>query len=105
MSEEEFIKTEEYLCAYCRKTKEIQCNDYFQCCDEMNKLKNKYTDYLENIITDLQQRINSAIKKLKQLDENFIQEEHIGSARDDDCEYEELLSILQDKEVINNEKS
>lgn len=58
MNEKNFLNNGEYICTYClNKNEDRLCNDYYQCCDEMNKLKNAYSDYLEKQVEQLQREI------------------------------------------------
>ncbi len=63
MNEKEFLNNGEYICAYClNKNEDKLCDAYYRCCDEMNKLKTTYSDYLERQIEQLQQE-NQQLKE------------------------------------------
>lgn len=54
----------------------------------------KENKQLKEQLKQSEEVIEEAIDKVKRMEASFIQEEHIGSARDDDCELEELRNIL-----------
>jgi len=97
MSEEEKIKEfdREQLKLLINKLKDI--NNFTGFHDGAFKYYlGKYeADILLNCIEELQQRIDEAIEVVEFLDKTFIQEEHLGSAKDEDCMYNQLLKILK----------
>ena len=54
MNEKEFFNNREYICAYClNKNEDKLCDDYSNDCNKVNVLRNDYSDYLEDCITEL----------------------------------------------------
>ena len=71
MNEKEFLNNREYICAYClNKNEDKLCDDYSNDCDKVNMLRNDYSDYLEDCITELfdkkQQFISFLEDKIKE---------------------------------------
>lgn len=73
MSEEEALKNQEFICAYCIDVEEFKCDDVVQNCEEMNKLKNSYSNYLEKQIEQLQQE-NNHYKNISNELESWLEE-------------------------------
>lgn len=95
MNEKQFLNNGEYICAYClNKNEDRVCDDYYQCCNEMNKLENSYSNYLEKQIKQLQQENEQLKEQLKQRDEvideiSKILNRHRFEENDDYYDYSE----------------
>ena len=55
--------------------------------------------FLTQYIVSLETKVDRVTEKIRFMLANFKQDEHIGSATDDDVLYDDLLDILEDKEV------
>ena len=110
MNEKEFFNNREYICAYClNKNEDKLCDDYSNDCNKVNVLRNDYSDYLEDCITELldeKQQLISFLKdnikklnnqiKIKEITQqsNFELLQEISELRTIILTYQEILDYV-----------